>query len=633
MFARKPQPSTAASRRSSHNAERKKAALKSPAAPQAVAQLRRRLAEVEAELESFKSRHRWVESALVSQRHGRQVLEAAISATYNETINRIRDVVRAAIPRDATVLVVSKGDEELLKLDGRRGWHFPQDTDGGYAGHYPSDSAAAIEHLQVLIAKGAQYLLLPNTAFWWLEHYRGFEDHLERVHLRIWRDDRCALYILRRDLEARLTSSAEAKRCDEAPSNVQALPPASAPLPDIVCFPIISWDYRFQRPQQLMRQFAIAGHRVFYLSYEFRTKGEPYILRPLAERISEVSLRGSHFKVRQGLLDEDSRQALIASLAALRTASLPGAAVALVQSAFWWPVIREAAAAFGWPIVYDCMDHHAGFTASNPLTVEQERELLAGADLVVASSAGLEREARKLNRQVLLLRNACDYDHFAKVRPKLHGARPVIGYYGAIAEWFDSDLVADLAKRRPDWDFILVGSSLGADIRRLSRLPNMTLPGEKPYAEIPDWLAKFDVTILPFRRTPLTEATNPVKAYEIFAAGKPLVSVPLPEITSLVPLARLASTVKDFEREIENELCRPDPGLELRRRAVARDNTWRKRFDVLAPAIERVCQHPRRADRLVAAPKHLDSACSAKRKNESKSLSTLRTYSYEPGPH
>ena len=576
-------------------------------------------------MESFKSRHRWVESALVSQRHARQVLEAAISATYSETVNRIRDVVRAAIPRDATVLVVSKGDEELLKLDGRRGWHFPQDTDGGYAGHYPADSAAAVEHLQGLIAKGAQYLLLPNTAFWWLEHYRGFEDHLERVHLRIWRDDCCALYILRREVEGRLTSSAEAKPCDISPENVHTLRPASGQARDIVCFPIISWDYRFQRPQQLMRQFAVAGHRVFYLSYEFRTKGEPCILRLLAEHIFEVSLRGSHFKVRQGLLDEDSCQTLIASLAELRTASLPGAAVALVQSAFWWPVVKEAAAAFAWPIVYDCMDHHAGFTASNPLTVEQEQELLAGADLVVASSAGLEREARRHNRHVLLLRNACDYDHFAQVRPKLRGARPIIGYYGAIGEWFDTELVADLAKRRRDWDFILVGSTFGADVRGLSRLPNVSLPGEKPYAEIPDWLAKFDVTILPFRRTPLTEATNPVKAYEILAAGKPLVSVPLPEMTSLVPLARLASTVKEFEREIENELCRPDPGLDLRRRAVARDNTWTKRFDVLAPAIERVCQNPRRADRYGTAPTPFASGGGAKRERESRPLSTLRT--------
>jgi hypothetical protein len=58
----------------------------------------------------------------------------------------------------------------------------------------------------------------------------------------------------------------------------------------------------------------------------------------------------------------------------------------------------------------------------------------------------------------------------------------------------------------------------------------------------------------PFKRTPLTEAANPVKAYEIFAAGKPLVSVPLPEMRAFAPLARFASTARQFERKIEAEL-------------------------------------------------------------------------------
>src|SRR5207244_6589271 len=179
------------------------------------------------------------------------------------------------------------------------------------------------------------------------------------------------------------------------------------------------------------------------------------------------------------------------------------------------------------------MDDHAGFSTNHALMVEEERALLAGADLVVASSAPLEADSRRANRNVLLLRNACDYDHFAKVGPRPRGPRPVVGYYGAIGDWVDADLVADLAERRPDWDFVLVGSTFTADVRRLSRLPNVMLAGEKPYAEVPDWLAKFDVTILPFKRVPLTEATNPVKAYEILAAGKPLVSVPLPEMAAL----------------------------------------------------------------------------------------------------
>jgi GT2 family glycosyltransferase len=98
---------------------------------------------------------------------------------YQQLVGRIREIVSSSLPAESTVLVVSKGDEELLKLDGRRAWHFPQTEDGTYAGHYPANSAAAIAHLEALRAKGADFLLFPNTAFWWLEHYPEFRQHLE----------------------------------------------------------------------------------------------------------------------------------------------------------------------------------------------------------------------------------------------------------------------------------------------------------------------------------------------------------------------------------------------------------------------------------------------------------------------
>jgi hypothetical protein len=95
-------------------------------------------------------------------------------------VHRIRELVRVAVPAAATVLVVSRGDDELLKLAVRDAWHFPRNEDGRYAGYHPEDSAAAISHLEELRAAGAGYLLLPSTAFWWLDYYDEFSRHLER---------------------------------------------------------------------------------------------------------------------------------------------------------------------------------------------------------------------------------------------------------------------------------------------------------------------------------------------------------------------------------------------------------------------------------------------------------------------
>ncbi len=370
---------------------------------------------------------------------------------------------------------------------------------------------------------------------------------------------------------------------------LQSLLERSAPQTfDVICFPIIDWDFRFQRPQQLMTQFAAAGHRVFYICQSFRSHGDPYELTQKGPNIYEVSLRGRDRNVYAESLTPAEVTTLLTSIDSMRRALSLGATAMIAQLPFWRPLVRVAHERFGWPVIYDCMDYHAGFSTNRPEMLEEEKDLIATADCVLVSSRFLEKQTGPGARHTLLLRNGCDFDHFARVRPRLpsdRAERPVIGYYGAIAEWFDSDLVADLAARHPEWDFVLVGSTFSANINRFAKLHNVSMTGERPYHEIPDIVGKFDVLMLPFVRTPLTEATNPVKAYEILAAGKPLVSVPIAEMVELVPFVRLASDVTEFEAQITEALAESNTADIERRRSFARENTWRKRFEVLDPVL------------------------------------------------
>jgi hypothetical protein len=100
-------------------------------------------------------------------------------------IHRIREAARAVLPPDADVLVVSKGDPALLDLSGARGLHFPQDEYGEYAGHHPAASADALLHLENMKMKGAQYLLVPSTAYWWFDYYGELARHLAQNCTRI----------------------------------------------------------------------------------------------------------------------------------------------------------------------------------------------------------------------------------------------------------------------------------------------------------------------------------------------------------------------------------------------------------------------------------------------------------------
>ena len=115
---------------------------------------------------------------------------------YRQMINGIRELVRSAVPRDANLLVISKGDDQLLHLDGRKTSHFPQAEEGGYAGYHPADSAGAISHLEDLRSKGANFLLVPETAYWWFEHYHEFKLHLERYYREIPTTEHCRIYHL-----------------------------------------------------------------------------------------------------------------------------------------------------------------------------------------------------------------------------------------------------------------------------------------------------------------------------------------------------------------------------------------------------------------------------------------------------
>jgi GT2 family glycosyltransferase len=120
------------------------------------------------------------------------------SRQYQDLTRRIQQVVQEVLPPDATVIVVSKGDDALLELDGRRAWHFPQDEEGNYAGYYPADSEEAILQLESLRRKGADFLLFPKTALWWLDHYHEFRTHMETCYQVIpEQEDLCTIFVLR----------------------------------------------------------------------------------------------------------------------------------------------------------------------------------------------------------------------------------------------------------------------------------------------------------------------------------------------------------------------------------------------------------------------------------------------------
>ena len=111
---------------------------------------------------------------------------------YEDLVSRVRERMHASLPQGGRVLVLSRGDNALLP-EGFDAAHFPQGQNGVYAGHHPADGPAAISHLADCVAAGAAFLVLPATAYWWLDYYRGFAAHLLLYGRAVHHDDSCLI--------------------------------------------------------------------------------------------------------------------------------------------------------------------------------------------------------------------------------------------------------------------------------------------------------------------------------------------------------------------------------------------------------------------------------------------------------
>lgn len=155
-------------------------------------------------------------------------------------------------------------------------------------------------------------------------------------------------------------------------------------------------------------------------------------------------------------------------------------------------------------------------------------ELLKDADAVFACSEDVASDYADLGKRITVVPNGVDFAHFANYRgPCPSWLAPIkpprILYIGAIAEWFDWELIHTLAKWRPQYSFVLVGPVTNSPASGTCPA-NVRIIGPKPYHELPAIAAHAACGIVPFRASKLVEGVSPIKVYEYLAAGLPTVS-------------------------------------------------------------------------------------------------------------
>ena len=360
---------------------------------------------------------------------------------------------------------------------------------------------------------------------------------------------------------------------------------------DYFIWGLIDWHFRLQRPQQLALCLAASGRRVFFISSTLVDSAEPgFRVEPLDDkgRLFQIFLqvRGVP-SIYFSLPSARAERQLEASLEALVDWSAPFNPISLVEHPFWRNTARSLRNS---RLIYDRMDFHQGFGTFFDDLIESERALMAEADLTVVSSDWLDRDSAQWTPRRIVIRNGADYDHFAECPDRVYRdarGRRVIGYYGAIANWMDLELVGEVAGRFENCSVLLIGHDQVGARKQLARYANVQLLGEVEYGRLPFYLYGFDVCLLPRRILPLTEAMNPVKLYEYVSAGRPVVAIDLPELEQFGDLVYTATSPEGFLAAVASALAEsPEDQVVVRRRAFAAQQTWSRRTARLIEAVE-----------------------------------------------
>ncbi len=248
-------------------------------------------------------------------------------------------------------------------------------------------------------------------------------------------------------------------------------------------------------------------------------------------------------------------------------------------------------------LIYDCLDLFPAFADGlrHRLLASLEADLVRAASTVVVTSRDLERRWSGRHPRVVRIPNGVDLALFGcRPGPAAVPAdiadlpHPRLGYVGTVGRWVDVSLLEHVARQRPQCSVVVVGP-VERGVTRPSGPANLRVLGERPYASLPDYLAAFDVLLIPFRLTGLTHAVNPIKLYEYCTTGKPIVATPIAEVLAERELCHLGETATAFVEAVDDALdesARPDPARAAARRAFALRNGWERRVADFASLLD-----------------------------------------------
>lgn len=359
---------------------------------------------------------------------------------------------------------------------------------------------------------------------------------------------------------------------------------------DVICFSHLRWDFVFQRPQHLLSRFA-AERNVMFIEEPVYGDGAPEFV--VSERREGVKVAVPHLPHGTGQQDANPiLRKLVSDLIADKASDNFVAWYYTPMMLAWSDHLEPRA------IVYDCMDELSAFKNAPEELKIREAELFRRADLVFTGGRSLYEVKRGQHDAVYCFPSSIDTKHFARAMDitddptdQTSIAHPRIGFFGVIDERTDIELLERIADLRPDFQFVMIGPVVKIDEADLPRRANIHYLGGKSYDELPNYIAGWDVAMMPFAINESTKFISPTKTPEYLAAGRPVVSTPIRDVVRPYGeqgLVGIASTPEEFVEAIQRAL--DEDSTERRRRASEFLGTmsWDKTYQAMSELIDEV---------------------------------------------
>lgn len=384
------------------------------------------------------------------------------------------------------------------------------------------------------------------------------------------------------------------------PDQFDALPKGlAAPL---ICFSHLRWDFVLQRPQHLMQRFARERQVYFFEEYIPTDHDLPYLeYHPFAgTEVIAVRPRIPHW------WDEAQRETalgeLLSTLLRLHGVSKP---VLWFYSPMMFGFARHVDAS---AVVYDCMDELANFRFAPPRLKALEAELIERADVVFTGGESLYAAKRERHDNIHAFPSSVDVTHFAQARNGLAPAGdlgalpgPRLGFYGVIDERIELSLLEKVARARPNWSLVMVGPLAKIDQSDLPRVPNLHFMGQRSYADLPAYLAGWDVALMPFAINEATRFISPTKTPEYLAAGIPVVSTPITDVVAAygtLDAVKIAATPEEFIAACEAALALKPADWRPAVDEKLASMSWDRTFDQMSQLVDEAMRKDRPVIRL-----------------------------------